>query len=133
MSDDSSKTANIKGYRPVDRLALKGMIPGERAPAMSLRSNESLTPIQTWPWRGRGCKKSDDLTGKTKGLLTVVGYAAEESRFQGLGMQPRGARARGSKWVVRCVCGVYATRMGKRFRKPGWDACSQCIRKGLRP
>jgi hypothetical protein len=63
--------------------------------------------------------EAKDLAGLKFGRLTVLGYY--------------GSGARGSLWVVRCVCGAYETRAGRTIVRAyhsnsSGDRCRACVR-----
>lgn len=66
--------------------------------------------------------KTIDETGKTYGLLTVLG--AVGSRVEG--------RSRRAMWRCRCTCGVEITTRGNRLRSGTATSCGKCshIRHG---
>lgn len=55
-----------------------------------------------------------DLTGRKIGRLTVIGYLGEGKDK--------------SRWLVRCLCGIYECRRGKAIKneKNASDACLRC-------
>jgi len=134
MSGDTegSKFRHLRNRRPIDALARRVTAPAERHD-VGLIEGESETPLPMWPWCGPGCKKANDLTGTRRGLMTIMGYAGDEGRYRGPGMRPKSKSGRGSRWVARCVCGTYAYRRSKRWKTPGWDACSRCRAKNIGP
>lgn len=61
-----------------------------------------------------------DLTGVKYGRLTVIGLHDHK----------RGTKSSGAGWVVRCVCGVYETRLTAKIKQASPDAaCQECHRK----
>lgn len=66
-------------------------------------------PIQPLP---KNASTLPDLTGVSFGRFRVIGFA----------------RDRRSKWVVRCVCGIYEMRTTKAIRNPlnSTDRCRSC-------
>ena len=63
--------------------------------------------------------EAKDLSGLRFGRLVVLGYY--------------GSGARGSLWVVRCVCGAYETRAGRTIVRHfhsncSEDRCRSCVR-----
>jgi hypothetical protein len=75
----------------------------------------SHVPLPTIPFRAvKKNSESIDLTGMTFGRFTVIGYSGKTNR-KGL-------------WVVRCVCGRYATRHSRSVKNPlnQHDSCEEC-------
>lgn len=79
-------------------------------------SCELLTSIM--PLTRRVPAGTPDLTGQRRGALTVVGYF-------GPGRNSKG----GSRWIVRCECGLYSIRRGRTIKRKNMDDyCSACGR-----
>lgn len=99
---------------PLDKQAAMMFAKGEKH-RVGLSNNRfhSDAPPRVQPWLNANRRNpADDLTGRTVGRLTVIGYAAEHS----------------GKWVVRCVCGLYELRSAKAVKNPAndRDACADC-------
>lgn len=107
--------------KPVDRLAARQLSRGiewrpnfagnPHARKWSDKPTDWLIPIPKDGHRG----SFEDMTGRTLGRFTVVGWLGKPNRKTK------------SVWLVRCTCGNYETR-GARAIKGGWphDACEQC-------
>ena len=119
-TDPWPKTPIVAGAVAVDALARRVTRRATDPDRTFLSANESWTPLPTWKFSGAS---SDDLTGVSRGLVTVIGPAAAPTRSS------RQSR-KGALWVVRCVCGVYSHRRTKSLkRKTGWDGCGNCSGK----
>ena len=61
-------------------------------------------------------KEAENLAGRKMGRLTVIGYFGSHHKD------------RGSRWVVRCLCGGYEVRTSKAIRNPAnkLDCCWKC-------
>jgi hypothetical protein len=90
----------------------------------------SMVPLPTRPFPGT---VENDLTGRTVGRLTVIGYYV---------VRGSGTGAKG-RWVVRCSCGRYEVRSARVIKSPHDEDmsrgyCYECdrtvqTRKGKRP
>ena len=67
-----------------------------------------------------GCKKSPDLSGKTFGLLTVIGRSDKRS--------PRGERTV-PLWECRCACGSVTYKATDTLTNSELSMCRQCAVK----
>lgn len=65
----------------------------------------------------KNCNGMENVVGKRRGTLTVVGYA-----------DPQPNRASGAAWVVRCDCGNYEhrSRILRWIGTQAHDMCSEC-------
>jgi hypothetical protein len=118
------KTSNfyaVAPLSPVNRTAASVTARGEAwSPKIAPTSVMSHAPLPVFPITPvmRSSGDFDDLTGRTFGRLTVVGYG-------GKGKQ----RDKGARWVCRCVCGTYTYRYKKRLVNPTGSQppmCAEC-------
>lgn len=103
--------------KPINAEAAKVLQKGEHYESKKkINQVSSENPITTTPFPG---PKSDDLTGRSIGRLTVIGYRG--------GGSPT-AKKCGCLWVVRCACGRYETRRTKAIKnvKNDVDCCQYC-------
>ncbi len=98
---------------PIDSTAARVTSKGEH-----YQVNRKESPVQVWdtpPPTLAAPKTTESLIGQCHGKVTIVGYL--------------GSGGRGSQWLARCVCGKYAVRNGKSWRKtknPNDDCCPDC-------
>lgn len=116
----------IRASLPVDRNALRGVLPGvhfkpvrkdlqEQRPDCRARENPmKIRRDSVFPEIRRQMK---EFTGKTFGKWTVVGYAKH---------QPPGKLT--ANWVVKCSCSRYEMRKLRSIRKASQtgDCCWEC-------
>lgn len=133
-----SRTRDVRGHEPVDRLTRRVTAPAIEPPVEPpLKGSESETPLPTIPWRGRGCRREDDLTGRKIGLLVVIGYAGDASRSVPIDVWNAGDRkpvprsSKRARWVAKCDCGVYIYMRTRTIKRLSHGACSRCRAKGL--
>jgi hypothetical protein len=103
--------------KPVNAEAAKALQKGEQYESKKKITQVSAeVPIATSPFPG---KKVDDLTGRSVGRFTVIGYKGGGSSS---------AKQCGCLWVVRCACGRYETRRTKSIKnyKNVADCCQYC-------
>lgn len=103
-----NKIEKIASSVPVDKTAALVTSSGvDYVPNKEILTNDQSTPIRTRP-----VKTGENLTGKRRGRLTVVGLARD---------------IKGS-WVVRCDCGTYTTRKAKAIKNENndQDRCEEC-------
>jgi hypothetical protein len=126
-----SYTRDVRGSDPIDTLARRVVAPAqEKAVERPLLPHESATPMLTIPWRGRGCRREDDLTGLRWGLLRVIGYAGDPARWNAGGKPVTRSRNR-ARWVIKCDCGTYLYMRTRTIKRAPRGACSRCLAKGL--
>lgn len=112
------------GSIPIDRIALRGMLPGTHFVPDLHYSNTSTfetppRPTRIQPGRTTG-KYTKDMCGKRVGDLLVWGY---------YGHNPKRKGARSHKWICRCKCGLFTLRTGETLKKNmgGEDKCEHCL------
>ena len=78
---------------------------------------ESAEVLRTAPLPNCAPRKLLALTGKRRGRMVIVGYAADQ-----------GGAAGKTKWVVRCDCGRYEhrTRILRWLGTDAPDLCREC-------
>lgn len=101
---------------PVNKTA--AMVTGK---GTSFEPEMDLSSVTRWDHRPHTYavpKGTPDMTGKRQGRLTVVGYHGSS----------KNNRSSPSRWVVRCVCGMYEIRAGKSLRNANNsdDRCYDC-------
>lgn len=83
--------------------------------SFKLMDNESEYPIPINAFPKISGNQFKDLSGITVGKLTVMGYHSSQANAA------RDANKKnpktGSKWVVRCDCGIYGTRISTTLNK----------------
>lgn len=105
----------IAASDPVDRTAALVTGRGPRyVPDKKILTADQPTPHPTMPFPG---PLEHDLTGASRGRLTVVGFWAGNERGKKIRL-----------WVTRCVCGTYTLRRTKSIKNPAndVDACEGC-------
>jgi len=101
---------------PIDKKASVGVSRGVHF-WPTLKINQIILdfcpPIKDFPG-----PKHLDLTGKTNGRLTVIGYIGKRKRHPG-------------RWAVRCACGKYEVRTTTSIKNPKnyGDRCQLCRHK----
>lgn len=106
---------------PVNRTAALVTARGESwQPNKKVLTGDSDFPLPTLAFHqlyGQQVGQYKSLRGYKFGLLTVVGIAVSQ-----------GARGKGTRFVVRCDCGVYTYRRSKSVRNPNnnIDRCEHC-------
>lgn len=80
-------------------------------------ATDSDLPLATMKFPGfPGQPALKDLTGTRFGRLTVLGWSAEKN----------------SRWVCRCVCGMYTLRTSRAIKKAAKDStCARCYLMAL--
>lgn len=105
----------IARRRPIDRAAARVTSAGPKGYESDKQIAQvySATPLPLRPIPAH--PSLPDLTGTTRGLLTVVGLWAERHGEKAL-------------WVCRCVCGYYVTRRTKALTntRNASDRCDRC-------
>ncbi len=107
-----SDKETIHGHRPVNSLSARVVstvyenVPEVSNKTCSVRSKDRLPTTQ---FIGR---RQDDITGRRKGSLTVIGMFLRQNRNDN------------AAWVVRCYCGYYETRKARAIKNPyNYDDC----------
>ncbi|MCC4240338.1 hypothetical protein [Thalassospira povalilytica] len=99
----------IYSSTPIDRVAVRVAGKGyEYRPDKKIQTADQPTPIPT-----RKVPESiPDITGLTRGRLTVIGLARDTKK----------------RWVVRCNCGTYSLRTAKAMKNEEnvQDRCEHC-------
>ena len=112
----------LHNHRPIDRVAARVTKAAKAAdlwapkPKPKLDFAESAEMLRTASLPTGSRRELLELTGRRRGRMVIVGYAAQ----QGAGG--------GAKWVVRCDCGRYEhrTRIMRWLGTDATDLCREC-------
>lgn len=119
----NKKTHRIATSRPVDKTASLVMSPSPSFGQVIDVESITIRTVQhaPLPTVSPPLNITFNLTNTVVGSLKVLGYAED----QGSSNQ---VNNKGTRWVVRCVCGLYEYRRSKSLRNPlnSNDKCSRC-------
>lgn len=89
-------------------------------PVIAATYKHSDVPLATAPLPPAIQAPMRNLIGKSRGRLTIMGYAADQ-----------GVKSQQAKWVVRCACGNYEhrTRILRWLHTQADDMCIECQKR----
>jgi hypothetical protein len=112
---------NIDPNLPVDKTAAIVVSKSDEH-GIEFRCGHNISSMTRLPTRSWPNKKEDDLTGRTSGRFTVIGYAL---------WKPKNWRTSSNsvRWVVRCTCGRYQMLTTKAVKNNSpYNMCEECYR-----